>query len=140
MQIIRCSARDKLDITNPFGTAMNGWLLQRVTPTGFPQTAIGAQQVGVLMAELLQVNRADFLLALDQKVDFYRQRALGRQPGLNRLKPQHQVAFVVGHAACKQLPIAWRWIESRRDPTIQRLGRLDIVVIVDQQRARAATD
>src|SRR5436190_21107421 len=99
------AARHQLDITNSFGAAVNGGLLQRVTPAGLPQTPIGAQQVGVLMAELLQVNRADLLLALDQEVDSDRQRAFGCQPGLDRLEPQHQVAFVVGHAARVELAI-----------------------------------
>jgi hypothetical protein len=92
---------------------VNGRLLQRITPASLPQAPIGAQQVGVLMAELLEVNRADLLLALDQEVDSDRQCAFSCQPGLDRLDSQHQVAFVVGHTAGVELAITRRWIEGR---------------------------
>jgi pimeloyl-ACP methyl ester carboxylesterase len=60
-----------------------------------------------------------------------------RSHGVDRGQPADQLAFVVGDAAREQLAVAARQLERRRVPQLQRLGRLDIVVVVAQQRALA---
>ena len=53
---MRGAARHQLDITNAFRTAVDRRMFQRIAATSLPQAAIGAQQVGMLVAELLQVD------------------------------------------------------------------------------------
>src|SRR2546430_16531161 len=44
---------------------------------------------------------------------------------------------VVGGAAGEQLAIAHRRLERRRGPLVQRVGRLDVIMPVDEQRRRS---
>ena len=46
------------------------------------------------------------------------------------------LAFVVDSAARVEIAVALRWLEGRRSPFVQRVGRLDVVVAVEQDSRR----
>ncbi len=53
------------------------------------------------------------------------------------MEAAHEIAFVIGDAAREQLAISHVRIKRRRRPQVDGIGRLHIVVIVDQQRTGA---
>ena len=89
--------------------------------------------------EFVQVLGPDLFLALEEDPYRERQRANGRLVRLDRLQPGHKVALVVGGATAVQEPVAHGRFERRRRPFVERVGRLDVVVVVHQERPRAGT-
>ena len=80
---------------------------------------------------------ADFLFALDQELQVQRQTALDGDPGLDALQMREQLAFVVGGAAGVEVAVAAGRLERGGGPLFQRLGRLHVVMAVDQGRRGA---
>lgn len=140
MQVVRRAAHDQFDVADALCAAHDCWLFERIHAAGFPQAAVGAQQIGVALAEGFEIDRADLLFPFDQKIDAAGEGAIHRQPRLNRLDAQHQVAFIVGDAARIQFTVAQHRLEWRGMPQIERLRRLNVVVVVDQECALAAAE
>ena len=93
---------------------------------------IGGQQIGVRLDERLQAGAADLLLAFEHELDVDRQAALRGEECLRRLDRLEKRPLVVRHAAGIEAPVADRRREGRADPFLQRIGRLHVVVAVDQ--------
>ena len=55
-------------------------------------------------------------------------------PGLGALDVREHLAFVVGGAAGVDVAVAAHGLERRRRPLLQRIGRLNVVMPVDQRR------
>src|SRR5437763_5518565 len=92
----------------------------------------------MLADELFQVRRADFFFALDQQRDVNRQSRV-RLPRENRFDVTPDLAFIVHGAARKDrvetvLVLSNGWLKRWSRPQIQRLGRLNIVVAIEQNR------
>ena len=58
------------------------------------------------------------------------------QRRFNRQQIGKVLTFVVAHAACKELAIADRRLKGGRYPFVERVGRLHVVMSVDQQCGR----
>ena len=84
-----------------------------------------------------QVLAADLLFALDHELELQRQLAGGLDPGLGAFDVREHLPLVVGRAAGVEVAVADRRLEGRRDPLVERIGRLHVVVAVDQHRRRA---
>ena len=85
------------------------------------------------------VVAADFLLALGHEHDPAGQlSAVGGAHGIHRRQAGGQLSLVVSHPAGEQHPVADGGLEGRRGPFFQRFRRLDIIMVVEQQRARGA--
>ena len=74
-----------------------------------------------------------FLFAFDEKAKVHR-RFAGR---FDRLQEAEDLALVVGRAARVETTAAHRRLERRRGPLAERIGRLHIVMAVNQQGGRA---
>jgi hypothetical protein len=88
----------------------------------------------VLVDVLLDDGAAALLLALEHHAEVDRQPAGPLQPALRRQQERERRPLVVGAAAGAHLAVDDRRLERRRLPQLQRLGRLHVVVAVDQQR------
>jgi hypothetical protein len=97
-------------------------------------TAASAACAAVLAQQRRQARAADLLLALEQARDVDRQLAAGAQVGLDGRDVRQQLALVVRGAPTVEGVAADRRGERRRAPGAQRLGRLHVVVAVDEQR------
>ena len=109
-----------------------------VKPRPFPQAAVGAQQAGVHLGEGGKVRAADLFLALDDPANGDRQFAVCGQQGSYRSQAGGDLALVVGSAPGVQFAIAHGGLKGRRVPQVKRVGRLHVIVIVKQERKRAA--
>jgi hypothetical protein len=88
----------------------------------------GLQRLAVLAHEVVEMRRADFLFALDEHLDVHRKRSGLTQPGLDGLEVHEDLALVIGAAARVDLAVAHRGLEGRRDPLVQRIHGLHVVV------------
>ena len=98
---------------------------------------VAGQPLVVLGDVRLEVGPADLLLALDQELDVHRQRAGRLEPGLGGLQVGEHLPLVVGGPPGVEVAVADGRLERRREPGLQRLGGLDVVVAVDQDRRLA---
>ena len=102
---------------------------------------IGLQRLGVGGEEGGQRGRAGLLLALEQDGDVAGQAAIGAE-GAAGLEEGHQLAFVVagaaGDDALAARSVGEPRLERRRRPKLERVGRLDVVMAVEQHVRRVA--
>ena len=91
---------------------------------------LGAQQVADDVPAAL-------LLALEDEAHVERRPALGVERGLVGLEQAEHLALVVRGAAGVQPAVAHGGLERRAGPLLERVGRLHVVVAVDQQRRPA---
>ena len=90
-----------------------------------------------LADEVVEVDAADFLFALEDDLDVHRQPAVLLQVRFDRLEVHEDLALVVGGAARVDLAVAHGRLERRRLPQIERVDRLHVVVAVEENRRRA---
>ena len=104
----------------------------------FPQASVRGKLSSVLVRDLLEGLGSDLFLALDQEAQCHRQGAqrLQRFEGVD---PSHHVRFVIGDPASDDPPILLNRFEGRRGPQVDRVHRLDVVVLVEQQRAASGS-
>ena len=141
VQIAFRAARVQFDVDDALDAARHVRAIIHILVAGFPQTTVHVlQQRAIFLRELRQVNTADLFFTLKHKFDFERQRSVRGKVRFNRLDAAHQVALVVRNAARKQFAVADRRFPGSRLPQVERLGRLHIVMVVEHERARAATD
>ena len=100
----------------------------------FPDAAVGFEPLFVVQHVLVQVEAGGLFFALDDKLDAAWQVAILIQQGVDGEQAAGDVPLVVADAAPVEFAAAQGWLEGRRLPQLQRLGRLDIVVVVEQQR------
>jgi hypothetical protein len=77
------------------------------------------------------------LLAFVKDTNPERELADRRAICLDRLEPRDQIALVVGHAAAVQKTLKLGGLERGRAPLVEWVGRLHVVVVVDEERALA---
>ena len=87
--------------------------------------------------EVVEVDAADLLLALDEELDVERQAAALLQVRLDRLDVHEHLALVVGGAARVDLAVAHGRLERRAGPQLDRIDRLHVVVAVEEDRRLA---
>ena len=82
--------------------------------------------------EIPKAHAAHFLFALDHHLHVDRELSVGRAQRLERLDVDVDLALVVGRAAAEEIAVAHRGLEGGTGPEIERLGRLHVVMAVNQ--------
>ena len=101
-------------------------------------TAASALRRGGLVFDVrLDVLAAGLLLAFEQELHVDRQLAGGLQQALDGFDLDVDLALVVAGAARVDVVAAHFGLERRRLPLVQRIGRLHVVVAVEQERRLA---
>ncbi len=90
-----------------------------------------------LAQEGLEALAPALLLALDDRPQVDRQGAVHLQVRLDRADMHVELALVVHRAAREELAVAHHRLERRCGPKLERLGRLDVVMPVED-RGRTA--
>ena len=99
-----------------------------------PEASVRVEEVDVAADDLVEVRAPDLLLALDDPADPHRELAARLAHRSNRCEPNRKLGLVVGRAAREQLPVAHRRLERRRLPEVERIDRLHVVVVVQEER------
>ena len=94
---------------------------------------VAAQLRAVFFQENREILAADLLFSFDDEGEVARQVGLGFQVGFHRLEMGKVLAFVVAGAAGEERMVFDAGLEGRRFPQVQRLGRLNVVVAVNQE-------
>ena len=90
-------------------------------------------EVGGLRGNVVRNSLPSHLFfAFEQDADVERQRAVRGQQRLERLDLRDHLALVVDRAAGVEIAVALGGLEGRREPLVERVGRLHIVVAVDE--------
>ena len=97
-----------------------------------PDDQVGGEPLALAPGEAGQVGRADLLLAVQQHLDRAGELAPGGQQALDGQELGQVLALVVGAAAAVQAAVADLGLERRAGPGVQRVGRLHVVVAVDE--------
>ena len=93
---------------------------------------VGSQTGRTGLHVLFDMLAAGFLFAFDEELHVHGQFAVAAQQALHGLDLQIDLAFVVGCAAREDVAAPHLRLEGRRFPLIERIGRLHIVVAVEQ--------
>src|SRR3989442_11526214 len=97
------------------------------------EDSVRARALGLASQQIEQHPAPVLLLTLDEKPEVHG-RACRR---LDRLQQAEDLPLVVGGAAREQPAVAHARLEWRRGPLVERIGRLYVVVPVEEQRRRA---
>ena len=101
---------------------------------------VGVGEEGAVGAHAVtDMGAADLLLALEQDDDVAWQAAGDRQPRLDRQKLGQMLPLVVAHAPPPYAAVAYFRLEWRRYPGVKRVGRLHVVMAVEQSRRALRT-
>ena len=98
---------------------------------------VAFQLLFALFEEAIEVVAADFFLAFDDKLHVDGELLLRLEPGFDGLDVGEHLAFVVRRAAGVDLAVADLRLEGGRFPFVERIGRLDVVVAIDECGGRA---
>ena len=135
----RRPARLELDIERALDPQHDLGPAGRPEIAGLAEREVAGQERLVVPHEVADRGAVDLLLPLDQERD--RDRALTEHgpQRVDRGEPDEEIALVVGDAAGVEPAIALRRLEGRRDPLVERVHGLDVVVVVDEEPGRRAT-
>jgi hypothetical protein len=136
MDVDRGAVRLELDIEHALRAEDQRRPPARIKVGGLDERQVARELRGVASDVVLDGRAVDFLLALEQELDRDRQLAACREHGLDRRETRHQVALVIGDAAGMEPSVANGRLEWWREPLLERIGRLDVVVVVEQERRR----
>ena len=89
------------------------------------------------MQKISEIAAADFFFAFNDEMQIHRQIALLLERFLNAENVREDLALVVRRTARKDVAIFQDRLERRRFPQLERIGRLHIVVTVNQNGAPA---
>ncbi len=107
-------------------------------PAGLVQRAVGGddeiglQTLGVLLHEAGDVRAAHFLFTLQEEDDVARQRACDGKVRFDRHQLREVLSLVVADAAGVDAPVADGRLEGRAHPRLVGLGRLHVVMAVEE--------
>src|SRR5438270_3515769 len=97
---------------------------------------IGFEFVPVFLDKCWHLRTADLFFALEQEFDVAGQPAAACQQGLNGQELRKVLAFVVAYTSGVKSSIAHSRLEGWRNPFFQRLGRLYIIVTIQEDSGR----
>src|SRR2546421_1248076 len=98
---------------------------------------ISLQLLRVLVNETRQVWTPDLLFTLDNELEIERNIAGTFQIALSRLDERDNIVLAIRRAPRNNLPPSQLRVERSRDPFLERLHRLDIIVAIDEESLRA---
>jgi len=100
------------------------------------QRGIGGEQFFVRGDEGGQARTTALFLAIEEELDVTGERHSRRAKGVDRLQVGEQIALGVGRPAPVHDAVAYLSAEWRPRPFSERLGGLDIVVVIDHEGRR----
>ena len=100
----------------------------------FPQAGVGCEQITILAHKFWEVKASDFFLAFDDEFDVAGELAFCFQEGIDGRQPAEDMALIVAHAAGKHLALADSGFKGWGGPKLEGLGRLNIIMVVEEQR------
>src|SRR6266567_4317734 len=98
---------------------------------------ISLQLLRVLVNETREVWTTDLLFALDNELEIERNIAGTFEIALSRLDERDNIVLAIRRASRDNLPPSQLRVEGSRDPFLERLHRLDIIVAIDEKSLRA---
>ncbi len=116
------------------------WILRTVHAAIGRDHEVAGEPLPLLLQEGGHAGAADLLLALHEELKVDRRRAAGADQRLQRSQRREDVPLVVGGAAGIDAAVPDLRREGGRLPEIEGIGRLDIVVPVDQRRGLVVRD
>src|SRR6266566_6597233 len=139
MKIIGNALHTQFHTQETFQPGSDGNRTLLITRACLPETGISLQQVLVGTGKITQAWASDLLLSFKQEGHPTWQRFMHLAPGPHGPKTRNQVALVIGHTTSIKTTIPDGCLERWHAPGLQRLRRLDIVVVVDGETTRAIT-
>jgi len=133
MGVARENFHGELDIEEAAGTQSDDGRLVDLDPALLPDRGVGPKPAGVLLDPGREVGAADLLLALGQPGDV---AGVGTGDGADRVERREtadELALVVLRTSRKDRAVPLGEIEGRTLPQVQRLRRLDVVVVVEEE-------
>src|SRR2546428_3951050 len=129
-----------LDVQNALASELDfgGPLVEMVT--AFDRRAVRMQDLLVRVDERSEVGAPDFLLALDDELQVDRGPTFDALPCLDREELHDEVALRVRAASAPELAVLDRRVERIPLPFVQRVDRLDVVMLVHEERRLALID
>src|SRR6266702_6861109 len=97
---------------------------------------VGFEFVPVFLDKCRHLRAPDLFFALEQDFDVAGQAAAARQQGLDGQELRKVLAFVVAHTPGVKPSVAHSRLEGWRNPFFQWLGRLHIVVTIQEDSGR----
>ena len=98
-------------------------------PTGPARSSSGCSSMNASTG-----SEPDFLVALEEEAEVHRRAAGALQPRLGRREVHEELALVVAGAAGVDDVVLVARLERRPHPLVERIGRLHVVVAVDEHR------
>src|SRR5215208_6509775 len=95
------------------------------------------EPVGMFFQKRLEMFGTNFLLALEQELYIDWKVAPTLHERFDRGKGCEYLSFHVGGAAPEQQVTAHLWLKGSRFPQIQWIGRLDVIMSIDQDSLRS---
>ena len=86
------------------------------------------------LQKMIQINAPDFFFPFDQDFDIDRELSIQLYPSRNGLQMRKQLSLVVRRTACEQFSVTNLWFKRGRGPQIQGIGRLHVIMSIDQNR------
>src|SRR5256712_10326132 len=108
--------------------------------TAFDRRAVRMQDLLVRAEERSEVRAPDFLLALDDELQVDRRPALDALPCLDREELHDEVALRIRAASAPELAVLDHRVERISLPFVERVDRLDVVVLIHEERRLALVD
>src|SRR5437667_10674370 len=108
--------------------------------TAFDRRAVRMQDLLVRVDERSEVGAPDLLLALDDELQVDRRPTFDALPCLDREELHDEVALRVRAASAPELAVLDRRVERIPLPFVQRVDRLDVVMLVHEERRLALVD
>src|SRR5256712_12261617 len=137
MEILLRLLTAQLNVKETFHSQLELW------PALFGHVAVVAddtislQLLRVLVNETRQVWTPDLLFALDNEFEIERNIAGTFEIALSRLDERDNIVLAICRAPRDNLPPTQLRIEGSRDPFLERLHRLDIIMAIDEKSLRA---
>jgi len=105
--------------------------------TEFPQAGVSHQPLPMVLHEGGQVRAADLLLAFQDPAHATGKLAAEGEQRIDGEEPGREMPLVVADAAADEAVPDSGGLEGRARPELERLGRLHVVMVVDEEGAIA---